>query len=109
MSSFLMPMSLARVSPIMRASYSTSLLIVQKPHQMAYWIKSPLDKVRTRSMLGPLTLLESSTESIHLDVERSVRLSNTLSAYGVTFRVKSAVKSLNTYNLSAVHGWKVMS
>ena len=109
MSSFLMPMSLVRVSPAMRALYSDSLLVAQKPHWMAYWIKSPLGEVWTKPILDPLMLLESSTKSIHLDVECYVRLSNSLSAYGIVFGVKSAMKSANTYDLSAVHGWKVMS
>ena len=80
MSSFLIPMSLASVTPTMSASYSASLLVVQNPQWMAYWIKSPLGDVRTRPMLDLFMLLEPSTESVYLDVEHSVRLSSSLLA-----------------------------
>ena len=60
-------------------------------------------------MLDPLTLLKPLTESIHLELECSVKLSSSLSTYGVMFGVKSVMKSANTYDLRAVHGWKVMS
>ena len=60
-------------------------------------------------MLDSLTLLESSTESVHLELERSVKLRSSLSACGVTFRVKSAMKSANNCDLRAVRSWKVMS
>ncbi len=70
---------LASVNLDMRASYSASLFIERKPHCIACWIKSSSGEVRTRSMLVPLKLLEPSTEKVHLDVERSVRLSNSLS------------------------------
>ena len=56
-----------------------------------------------------LTLLDMSTVSVHLELERSVRLRSSLSAYGVTFGVKSVMKSANTCDLRAVRGWKVMS
>ncbi|KAL5583224.1 hypothetical protein UlMin_015666 [Ulmus minor] len=84
MSSFLMPMSLARLSPTMSASYSASLLVALKPQRMACWMRSP-------------------------SRERSVRLRRSLSSCGVTFGAKSAIKSANTCDLRAVRGWKVMS
>ena len=109
MLSFLIPMSLARMSLAMSASYSASLFVAQKPHRMACWIRFPSGEVRTKPMTDPLTLLEPLTESVHLELERSVRLSSSLSACGVKFGVKSAMKLANTYNLSVVCGCKVMS
>ena len=58
---------------------------------------------------APLTLLDPSTVSVHLELERSVRLRSSFLAYWVTLGVKSATKSANTCDLRAVHGWKVMS
>ena len=60
-------------------------------------------------MPAPLTLLDPSTVSVHLELERSVRLRSSLLACGVTFGAKSMMKSANTCDLRAVHGWKVMS
>ena len=60
-------------------------------------------------MPAPLTLLDPSTESVHLELEHSTKLRSSLSAYGMTFGVKSAIKSANTCDLRAVRGWKVMS
>ena len=76
MSSFLIPMSLARLSLAMSALYSASLFVALKPHRIACWIRSPSGEVRTRPMSDPLTLLESSTKRIHLESIRSVRLSS---------------------------------
>ena len=86
MSSFLIPMSLARMSLDMSASYSTSLFVALKPQRMACWIRSPLGEVRTKPMLDPLTLLEPSIERVHLALDHSVRLSSSFSACGVMFR-----------------------
>ena len=55
-----------------------------------------------------LTLLDPSTESIHLELERSAKLKSSLSACEVMFGAKYAMKLANTCNLRAVHGWKVM-
>ena len=109
MLSFLIPMSLARLSPAMSALYSALLFIALKPQRIACWIRSPSSEVRTRPMSAPLMLLEPSTEIIHLELECSVRLSSSLSACRVTFGVKSAMKLANTCDLRAVRGWKVIS
>ena len=95
MSRFLIPMSLAWMSLDMSASYSTSLFVALKPQRMACWIRSPLGEVRTRPMLDPLTLLEPLTERVYLELDCSVRLSSSLSACGVTFGAKSAMKLAN--------------
>ena len=60
-------------------------------------------------MPAPLTLLDPSTVSVHLELESSVKSRSSLSAYGVTFGAKSAMKSANTCDLRAVRGWKVIS
>ena len=60
-------------------------------------------------MQAPLTLLNPLTESIHLELERSVKLRSSLSTFRVTFGAKSMMKLTNTCNLRAVRGWKVMS
>ena len=108
MSSFLIPMSLARLSPAMSASYSASLFVALKPQHIACWIRSPSGEARTRPMWAPLTLLDLSTESVHLELERSVKLRSSLSACGMTFGAKFAMKSTNTCDLRAVRCWKVM-
>lgn len=104
-------MSFASVSLAMRASYSTSLLVERKLHRTACWTKSPSKEVRTSPMpevLVPLILLTPSTKSVHLDVERSVKLSNSLSACAAKSTKKLAIKSARTYDLSTVCGWKVI-
>ena len=60
-------------------------------------------------MPAPLTLLDSLTESIHLELEHSIKLSSSLSEYEVMFGVKFAMNSANTCDLRAVCGWKVLS
>ena len=60
-------------------------------------------------MADPFTLLKPSTKSVHLDVEYSVRLSNSLSACTRVLEVKFAMKSANICDLSAMRGWKAMS
>ena len=109
MSSFLIPVSLARLSPAMSTSYSASLFVALNPYRIAYWIRSPSGEVRIRPMPTPLTLLDPLTVSVHLELERSVKLRSSLSACGVTFGAKSAIKSAKTCDLRAVRGWKVMS
>ena len=74
MSSFLIPMSLARMSLAMSASNSASFFVARKPQRIACWIRSPSGKVRTRPMPNPLTLLDPSIESVHLELE-CVRIS----------------------------------
>ena len=87
MSSFLIPMYLARLSPTISASYSASLLVALKPQHIACWMRSPSGEVRTRLMPAPLTV------SVYLELEHSVRLRSSLSACGVTLGVKSTMKS----------------
>ena len=101
--SHLMPMFLASESLVISASYSASLLVTQKPHQIDCWIKSPLGEVMIRPMPEPFRLLEPSTKSVHLDVECSVKLSNS-SSYTSVLGVKSVMKSTNTCDLSAMQG-----
>ena len=60
-------------------------------------------------MPAPLMLLDPSNVSVHLELEHSVRLRSSLSAYGVKFGAKSAMKLANSCDLRVVHGWKVMS
>ena len=104
MSNFLIPISLARLSPSMSASYLALLFVALKPHHIAYWIRSPLGEVRTRPMPAPLTLLNPSTVTVHLELEHSVKLRSSLPASGVTFGAKFAMKSANTCDLRAVRG-----
>lgn len=88
----------------MSASYFASLFMGLKPHHIAYWIRSPSGEVRTRPMPALLMLLNPLTVSIHLELERPVKLMSPLSACGVKFGVKSAMKSANTCELRAVRG-----
>ena len=104
-----MPMSLVSESLAMSTSYLASILVARKPHRMDCWTKSPSGKVRTEPMPKPFILLEPTTESIHLDVQHSIILSNFLLTYTSVVRVKSAMKSAGTYDLSAVQCWKVMT
>ena len=90
----------------MSASYFASLLVALKPQHIACWMRSPSGEVRTRPIPAPLTLLDPLTVSVHLELECSARLRSSLSACGVTFRAKSAMKSANTCDLRAVRGWK---
>ena len=96
MSSFLIPISLARLSSAMSALYFASLFVSLKPHRIACWIRSPSGEVRTRLMLALLMLLEPSNDSVYLELECFVKLSCSLSACGVTFGAKSVMKSTKT-------------
>ena len=60
-------------------------------------------------MPAPLTLLDPSTVSVHLELECYVKLRSSLSACEVTFGAKSVMKSASTCDLRAMCGWKVMS
>ena len=104
MLSFLIPMSLARLSPAMSALYSTSLFVALKPQRIASSIRSPSGEVRNKPMPDLLMLLEPSTERVYLELEYSVKLRSSLSTCGVMFGAKSAMKSASTCDLRAVRG-----
>ena len=65
---FLNPLSLAMLSLAMSALYSALLFVALEPQCIACCIKSPSGEVKTRPMPASLTLLEPSTESVHLEL-----------------------------------------
>ena len=96
------PISLARLRPAIIASYSASLFVALKPQLIAVSRVSPFGEVRTIPSQLPLKLLKPSMCRVHIP-------SCGPSAYSWMLGVKSVMKSVNTYDLIVVRGWKVMS
>ena len=69
---------------------------------MDFWIKSPSSEVKTRPMPKQFILLEPLIESVHLHVERSVKLNNSLLACTSVEEVKSVMKLASTHDLNAM-------